>query len=504
MTTKNIPGDLDGLRKRISEIISDLNATQSKERSVQRSYRGGDEGRNADNWYWTTETVKVPDEARIKKGRQDLETLVKNTEPALLVQIPEPVVLDEVAKVYGTNAIPHFIIAFNKQKVDSLRDVLVKFGDERVLPVLRDASSVDGYVSVFARLNDGYELIRQLVSGKIHPDDFRKNVGNYVRMHPKVISEQFETAYQTLGRMLNSQFWNLNLNDLNLTLRLVDKEPGVILEVFDHPSDSKNWEFHPYTCEVIDWSVGKAAIPVLMSVMTSEKYPHHLRSYAAAGLRKIDDLETNKTLLAMLDTSNCRYAAKALVRSHFFSYEDITPKTLAAFFLHYKEIEEGDFEVAIESDKQNLQILIDVLVDAQRDSELKAKILDSLVEKAWWFRSGNQSSFDEEMRRLADYYVSSGYEEGVFCRLFSGHIAIDILNGLYGTARNEDKDVGLRKRALRLIGENSKGWIGLEECRDIKSYLRRAGSKLVGKFFEPNEEVRLAAREAHRKAQTSK
>ena len=106
--------DLGGLRERISGIVSDLKATRTETHTVYDD--GSREGytETSGGGYWNdvppsseevTETV--PDESRRSKGKQELENLVRDTDPAVLMQVPEPVVLNRLGEVYGPAITPH-------------------------------------------------------------------------------------------------------------------------------------------------------------------------------------------------------------------------------------------------------------------------------------------------------------------------------------------------------------------------------------------------------------
>lgn len=532
--------DLGDLKKRISEIVSDLHATREVVEEGWDGYELGEEVYAKGGYYagsspwgsnpgekapkWIVKTIRVPDETTRNRASQDLEELVRNTEPALLVQVPEPIVLDKVGEVYGADATPHLIHVFTEQKSELLRDALSKFGDESSLPFLwqeivskgslsEDHSATRGYLGALARIKGQYEFIRMIVDDRIQPSALRQDAYDYVfTPHgARTFTREFWDAFHTVRDLVEQDYWKTDFNDFRITLMLLQKDPAVIMEVYSHPPSEPS-----RYARAIFYKFGEGIQPTLMSTLTSEDYPAHVRSHSAkelAYLRDEEGADIDLKLLELRGTPSWKYAAKALMGAGWYKGYNKTPlrpEVVDSFLSDWRDIDEADWKNALSHNSEITQKLVDILTDKNQNRNLRCRTADLLVNfigKTGYNYDGGYSRnipLTEEARREAIYkIVEEGCEDGdVFRPLFGQNgFGQRVLGDVYRIARDKSENPATRINAIKTISRYSSqygdwwNWI----LRDVKGYLRRAGSSLFGRFFEPNEEIRLVAREAYSK-----
>lgn len=583
----------EGLQKIVSEIISGFNATIpiTTTKTVCNAPRGVS---GYDRQMYEEDidvTEDVPDSDKISEARHRLEELVRDTEPSILAQISEPIIVGEVVRTYGVaivlekanptfllecmphlvdtayvkrqcipdllkspksevlekigellgiDATPYFIDAFNeqndKQRKVIFRSMLSRFGDERSLPVLwqeivsngklsKDHSATRDYLDALARIKGQYEFIRMIVDDRIQPSELRQDARDYFGPGGHTFSAEFHDAFLTVTDLVKPSYFGRPFHDFRLTLMFVEKNPQVLMEIFDHPNlESPRWDvtsnYDPFTrFKHFD---AEATIPILIDVVSSDHYPDILRAYAAIELRGRNNPEANKKMLEMMDTPNCRYAAKALTRSAYGrNYKDFARKqpdvwsgTIEAFFSHWSKVDELDWKLTLSSDrdvfeKEMVPRLVGILTDGSQEVELKRRSLDLLI-NFFRYQSGDyrysdktteyRIPVDEQQRqKILDYVVGEGYKERAdFAQLFrKSSFGFENFQKVGTLACDPNQDIKLRLRAINILGESGVQYRDWGRGRDVRNYLKRAGSKLIGKFFEPNEEVRLAVREAY-------
>ena len=354
--------DLEDLKKKISEIVGNLNATHE----VDRSYFGGGYressggGHAVDDDYHEWISIE-PDNVRSSKGSQDLEALVKNTDLALLIQVPEFVVLNEVGRVYRSDVMPFFV-----------------------------------------------EVIR------------------------------------------------------------------------------------------------------------SDRWPDKLKIAAAEKIRYAGiDAKVDKILVEMMNTPNCRYAAKALTRS---ACHEESKEIVESFFSHWRDIDASDWKLALTLScnrdilqKEIAPRLLGILTDENQEAELKRRSLDALISLDLLTTPiSRKYKIEEQQRKNILRYALERWDEeggGSFVQLFYGStMAYKNIEDICEIALNTSQDRRLRIKIINIFGKFEKPLKYLTGIRSISypsnkmvKYLKRAGSRLFGRFFEPDEDLRLAAREAYAK-----
>jgi|GEM_PF-6196843 len=311
MSQPIVSTDLEVLTHKISEINEDLKpASGSTARDLPRKRYNGryvddDEPSSSSSSFGYDISKKI-------KGGQELEELIKNTDPAILVKTiqlsslyehEQTKFLDKIGEYHKLVASSIFIKAFNELNTKPLRNALSKFGDESCLPILwkEIASSGNlsddffgngGYFQALSRLKGPYEFIRMIVDDEIKPIELRKKAHDYF-MPPgaHAFTHEFWYSFLTVKSMVEPSYFNNSYNDFKLALLYVEKDPKAIEEIFDHANIDGTWSNHLSSSTIFS-SFDNKVIPIFMKILCSEQYHPRIREYSAVELRMRNDSET--------------------------------------------------------------------------------------------------------------------------------------------------------------------------------------------------------------------